>query len=63
MDIQQVKQIILEIMKKENKPMSSGQIAEKSGIDKKLVEKAMNELKKEELIISPRRCYWEPSKK
>lgn len=63
MEIQEVKKIILEIMKNENKPLTSGQITEKTNIDKKLIEKAMNNLKKDNLIISPKRCYWEPKNK
>jgi hypothetical protein len=31
---------------------------EKSGLDKKEVEKAIKELKKEDLIMSPKRCYY-----
>lgn len=53
-------QIVLEAMVKAGKPLSSGQIAELTGIDKKEVDKAMNQLKKEEKIVSPKRCYWEP---
>ncbi len=52
------KQTILEVLKKEGEPLSAGQIAEKSGLDRKEVDKAMNALKAEELIISPKRCYW-----
>lgn len=54
------KNIVLEVMKKEGKPMSAGQITEVSGLDRKKVEKAMKALKEEELIVSPKRCYWEP---
>ncbi len=51
-------EIIIETLKQSEKPMSAGQIAEKTGIDRKLVDKAMNKLKAEEKIISPIRCYW-----
>ncbi len=54
------KNIVLEVMKKEGKPMSAGQITEVSGLDRKKVDKAMKALKEEELIVSPKRCYWEP---
>lgn len=50
---------VLEIMKKEAKPLNAGKIAELLNADKKEVEKAMNQLKKEEKIVSPKRCYWE----
>lgn len=54
------KDTVLEVLKKEGKALSAGQIAEKSGLDRKEVDKAMKVLKKEELIVSPKRCYWEP---
>ena len=54
------KTTILEVLKKEGEPMSAGQIAEKSGLDRKEVDKAMKVLKDEELIVSPKRCYWTP---
>jgi hypothetical protein len=34
------------------------EIADIAGIDKKDVDKAMQQLKKEEKIFSPKRCYW-----
>lgn len=52
-------QIILDVLKKEEKPMSAGQIAEISGLDRKEVDKAMKALKDNELIVSPKRCYWQ----
>jgi len=54
------KAIILEVLKNEGEPLSAGQIAEKSGLDRKSVDKAMKSLKEEELIVSPKRCYWTP---
>jgi DNA-binding IscR family transcriptional regulator len=47
-------------MKEAGKPLKAGEIAELSGLDKKEVEKAMAELKKEEAIESPKRCFWQP---
>ena len=49
---------ILETLKQSEKPMNAGQIVEKTGLDRKLVDKAMTNLKKEEKIISPIRCFW-----
>lgn len=54
------KKKVLEVMSKAGKPLKSGEIAELSGLDKKTVDKVMNELKKDDQIISPKRCYWEP---
>ncbi|MBR5906389.1 MAG: hypothetical protein IKZ51_08080 [Bacteroidales bacterium] len=40
----------------------AGKIAEITGIDRKEVDKAFAELKKEGAIVSPVRCKWEPTK-
>jgi DNA-binding IscR family transcriptional regulator len=53
---------ILDVMTKAGQPMSAGQVAEASGLDRKVVDKLFGELKKEEKIVSPKRCYWEPKK-
>jgi predicted Zn-ribbon and HTH transcriptional regulator len=53
---------VLEVMENSELPMSAGQIAEASGLERKEVDKAMKILKKEEKIVSPKRCYWEPKK-
>jgi len=51
---------VLAAMKAAGKPMSAGQIADASGLDRKEVDKAMKVLKVEEKIVSPKKCYWEP---
>ena len=58
----ETKEIVLDLLKKEGNPMSAGQITEISGLDRKEVDKAMKLLKDEELIVSPKRCYWEAKK-
>jgi predicted regulator of amino acid metabolism with ACT domain len=50
---------VLEAMKKEAVPLNAGKIAEITGIDRKLVDKAMAMLKEDGSIISPKRCYWQ----
>ena len=57
------KEIVLETMKKAGEPINAGKVAEMSGLDRKVVDKAFNELKKEGAIVSPIRCKWEPTKK
>ncbi len=57
------KEIVLETMKKAGEPVNAGKVAEMSGLDRKVVDKAFNELKKEGAIVSPIRCKWEPTKK
>ncbi|NTV03210.1 MAG: MarR family transcriptional regulator [Chlorobiaceae bacterium] len=54
------KSVVLDTLKKAGEPLSAGQIADRSGLDRKEVDKAMKALKDEELIVSPKRCYWEP---
>ncbi len=53
---------VLKVMQKAKAPMSAGQIAELSGIDRKVVDKAMKQLQTEKKIVSPKRCFWEPAK-
>lgn len=50
---------IVEFFGKADKPVSAGQIATATGIDRKEVDKVMAKLKKEERIVSPKVCYWE----
>jgi len=51
---------VLQALQTAGKPLKAGEIAEASGLDKKEVDKAMKVLKKEEKIVSPKRCFWEP---
>ncbi len=53
---------ILDTMHKAGEPLNAGKIAERTGIDKKEVEKAMTKLKANGSICSPKRCFWEPAK-
>ena len=46
-------------MKKDGTPLNAGKIAELTGLDRKVVDKAMAQLKKEEVIVSPKRCFWQ----
>ncbi|PNU20762.1 MarR family transcriptional regulator [Geothermobacter hydrogeniphilus] len=52
---------VLEIMRTEGQPLNAGKIAELGGLERKAVDKAMTQLKKEEKIVSPKRCYWIPA--
>jgi len=54
------KDTVLDVMKKEGTPLNAGRITEITGLDRKEVDKAMKSLKDEGLIVSPKRCYWEP---
>ena len=43
-------------------PVNAGKIAEVTCLDRKVVDKAFDALKKEGAIVSPVRCKWEPAK-
>ena len=55
----EVKELILDAMKKAGEPLNAGKIADLTGIDRKVVDKAMAKMKEEGTIESPRRCYWQ----
>ena len=57
------KELILEAMRKAGTPLNEGKVAELTGLDRKVVDKAFTELKKEGAIVSPVRCKWEPANK
>jgi len=52
---------VLNVMRQAGEPLNAGKIAELGGLERKEVDKAMNQLKKEEKIVSPKRCYWKPA--
>ncbi len=52
------KQEVFEAMKKAGKPVRTGDVAKMVGMDSKEVSKIIKELKKEGLVISPKRCYY-----
>lgn len=56
------KEKVLNALIKAGKPLKSGEIVEITGLNKKEVDIAMKHLKNEKAIVSPIRCYWEPSK-
>ena len=49
-------------MKKAGEPLNAGKVAELTGLDRKVVDKAFAEMKKTGEIVSPVRCKWEPAK-
>ena len=57
------KEIILEAMKKAGEPLNAGKVAELTGLDRKVVDKAFTVMKKDGSIVSPIRCKWEPAAK
>ena len=47
---------VLETMRSAGKPVSAGEVATLSGLDRKEVDKAFAQLKKDGVIVSPVRC-------
>ena len=56
------RETILEAMKKAGEPLSAGKVSKLTGLDKKVIDKAFAEMKKDGTIVSPVRCKWEPAK-
>jgi predicted transcriptional regulator len=53
---------VLQVLEDAGIPLSQKEIEAKSGLDTKVVDKAMKALKKEEKIVSKVRCKWEPNR-
>ncbi len=54
----ETKDLVFNTLKESAKPMKSAEIAAQAGIEKAAVDKAIQALKKEERIISPKVCYY-----
>ena len=57
------KEIILDAMRKAGEPLNAGKVAELTGLDRKIVDKAFAAMKKDGSIVSQVRCKWEPAEK
>ena len=57
----EAKQQVLDAMKAAGEPVNAGKVCEATGLDRKVVDKAMADLKKTGEIISPVRCKWTPA--
>jgi len=53
------KQQVLEAIKAFGEPVNAGKVVELTGLERKVVDKAMNDVKKTGEIVSPRWCYWQ----
>lgn len=54
---------ILDAMRKAGEPLNAGKVAELTGLDRKVVDRAFAAMKKDGSIVSPVRCKWEPADK
>lgn len=55
----EIKEKVFNVMHEAGKPLRTGEVAEKAGIDKKDVEKAIKLLNAEGKVFSPIRCFWQ----
>jgi DNA-binding MarR family transcriptional regulator len=51
-------ELVYKTLKSNDNMLRPGDIAEKAGIDKKEVDKAIKQLVKEEKVFSPKRCFY-----
>ena len=56
-----MKEQVLQAIREAGKPVSAGEVTKIINTDRKEVDKAFTELKKEGAIISPVRCKWAPA--
>lgn len=54
-----IKVQVLDTIKAAGKPITAGEVEKLSGLNRKDIDKAFAELKKENAIVSPVRCKWE----
>lgn len=59
----EIKDAVLKAMAEAGAPVSAGEVEKITGFDRKDIDKAFKDLKKEEKIVSPVRCKWEPAVK
>ena len=52
---------VLNAMKKAGKPVRPGDVAKSLELESKEVSKIISSLKKQGLVMSPKRCYYAPS--
>ena len=52
---------VLDAMKKAGKPDRPGDVAKSTDMESKEVSKIISSLKKQGLVMSPKRCYYSPS--
>ena len=57
----EAKEQVLNAMREVGAPVNAGKIAEMTGLDRKVVDKVFADLKKEDAIVSPVRCKWQPA--
>jgi len=49
---------VIQALKDAGEPLNAGKVTELTGLDRKVVDKIMAQLKADDLIVSPKRCFW-----
>lgn len=49
---------VLRVFEENKEPLRVAEVAEKSGLDKKEVDKAIKKLRADGKVVSPKRCYY-----
>lgn len=49
---------VIQAFKDAGEAISAGKVAEMTGLDRKIVDKIMAQLKADGTIVSPKRCFW-----
>lgn len=52
------RELVIKAFQEAGQPLKAGEVAEASGVDKKEVSNIIKTLKAEEVICSPKRCYY-----
>jgi predicted transcriptional regulator len=55
----EIKELVFKTLKDSQAPLKCGEVAEKCGQDKAVVDKAIKVLVKEDLVMSPKKCYYQ----
>ena len=58
----EAKEQVLQALREAGQLVNAGKVTEMIGLDRKIVDKAFEALKKEGANVSPVRCKWEPAK-
>lgn len=49
---------VIQAFKDAGEAINAGKVTELTGLDRKTVDKIMAQLKADDLIVSPKRCFW-----
>ncbi|TSA35647.1 MAG: MarR family transcriptional regulator [Porphyromonadaceae bacterium] len=58
----EIQEKVLLAMNKAGKALKAGELVDLCGLTRPEVDQALKQLKKEERIVSPKVCFWQPKK-